>query len=118
MIKKKFCLIASYLLFFITLNGCLQSTASLLGPSVAVAKTGNISQASLSYVSTNIIKEKIGKAPSEYVINLLTQNSHTNQAIHSIKSLNKKKNIKHSINHNSSEDEHQKFLVAVKKILK
>ena len=118
MFTKKFFLISTYLFSFLTLNGCVQSTASLLGPSMAVVKTGNISQASLSYVSNNIIKKKTGTTPGEYVVNLFNQNLSKNPILHSVEYLDKKKNIKFSISNSNTDVEHQKFLLAVKKMLK
>ena len=41
----------------IILNNCSVPGAALLGPSVTVARTGNIYQASLSYGSTHVIQK-------------------------------------------------------------
>ena len=48
------------LLFLILLNGCIQ-TASLLGPSMTIAATGNVYQAGLQYGVNNAIKKETGK---------------------------------------------------------
>ncbi|MDC0616400.1 hypothetical protein OAO77_03430 [Candidatus Pelagibacter sp.] len=63
-----------FLLFF--LNGCLQSTA-LLGPAVTVASTGSISQAALSYGSSQAIKKMTGKTATENIKSFLNSNNTT-----------------------------------------
>ena len=47
-------------LISVFLSGCIQSTA-LLGPSVTIAKTGNIMQAGLQYGANKAIKNETGK---------------------------------------------------------
>ena len=61
-LKKIFLLILSsfYLL------GCIQS-ASLVGPAITVASTGNLYQAGLSYGSSQIIKHETGKSTGEHI---------------------------------------------------
>ena len=66
MIYKKI-IIGLFLLFI--LNGCVQSTA-LLGPAYALASTGNIYQAGLSYGSNKAIEEITGKSPTENIKSL------------------------------------------------
>ncbi len=56
----KFKKIYFLILFFIFLSGCIQSTA-LLGPSITVATTGNIMQASFQYGANKAIKKETGK---------------------------------------------------------
>ena len=48
------------IVFFISLSGCIQSTA-LLGPGVTIATTGNIMQAGLQYGAGTAIKNETGK---------------------------------------------------------
>ena len=54
------------LVSFVSLNGCVQSTA-LLGPAITVGTTGNVYQASLSYGSNMAVKQITGKTPSEHM---------------------------------------------------
>ena len=56
----KFKKIYSFVLIFIFLSGCIQSTA-LLGPGVTIATTGNIMQAGLQYGANSAIKKETGK---------------------------------------------------------
>jgi mannitol-1-phosphate/altronate dehydrogenase len=48
------------IVFFISLSGCIQSTA-LLGPGVTIATTGNIMQAGFQYGANMAIKNETGK---------------------------------------------------------
>ena len=56
----KFKKIYSFVLIFIFLSGCIQSTA-LLGPGVTIATTGNIMQAGLQFGANSAIKKETGK---------------------------------------------------------
>ena len=58
-----------YICLLITLNGCLQSTASLLGPAYTVANTGNIYQASLSFTANQTLIHLTGKSSLEHAGN-------------------------------------------------
>ena len=60
--KKILLILAS----FMSLNGCMQSTA-LLGPAITVGTTGNVYQASLSYGSNMAVKQITGKTPSGHM---------------------------------------------------
>ena len=51
---------------FISLNGCIESTA-LLGPAITVGTSGNVYQASISYVSNQILYNTTGKTTIEHV---------------------------------------------------
>mgnify|MGYP001225049200 FL=1 len=48
------------------LNGCIESTA-LLGPAITVGTSGNVYQASISYVSNQILYNATGKTTIEHV---------------------------------------------------
>ena len=48
------------ILIFISISGCIQSTA-LLGPGVTIATTGNVMQAGLQYGANKAIKDETGK---------------------------------------------------------
>ena len=109
----------------IMLNNCVGTSASLLGPVITAAKTGNVYQAGLSYTSNNIIKNQFGNTPSEYVINLIkqdsdedTQNPYEDGLILSINKINKIKNIELSLNSKKNEPTYGDFLKAVEKVLK
>ena len=62
----KFSKILFTLFLIIFLNGCIQ-TASLLGPGVTVATTGNIFQAGLQYGANSAIKKETGKDTFEHI---------------------------------------------------
>ena len=107
------------------LNNCVATSTSLLGPIITAAKTGNVYQAGLSYTSNNIIKNQLGSTPSEYVINLIkqdsdedTQNPYEDGLILSINKSNKIKNIELSLNSKNDEPTYGDFLKAVEKVLK
>jgi len=62
-------------IIFILLNlsllcSCVQSTA-FLGPSITLASTGNIYQASLQYGTGKVIEKETGKDTVEYISSLL-----------------------------------------------
>ena len=57
-------------IFFLFLNGCIESTA-LLGPAITAGTSGNIYQASLSYGTNKILIETTGKSPIEHVAELM-----------------------------------------------
>ena len=48
------------LLTFVFLSGCIES-ASLMGPTLTVATTGNMNQAAFAYGSNKIIQQETGK---------------------------------------------------------
>ena len=62
------------LVSFVSLNGCVQSTA-LLGPAITVGTTGNVYQASLSYGSNMAVKQATGKTPSEHMTTYIDNNN-------------------------------------------
>tara|TARA_B100000686_G_C16531625_1_gene832612 strand:+ start:518 stop:901 length:384 start_codon:yes stop_codon:yes gene_type:complete len=64
--KKFFLLITS----FITLNGCIESTA-LLGPAISVGSSGNIYQAGLSFTSNQLLYKATGKTTFDHVVTFL-----------------------------------------------
>ena len=123
-LKKKFYTI-SYIFALVILNNCVGTSASLLGPVITAAKTGNVYQAGFSYASNNIIKNQFGNTPSEYVVNLIkqdsdedTQNPYEDGLILSINKSNKLKDIELSLNSKNDEPTYGDFLKAVKKVLK
>ena len=56
------------------LTGCIQSTASLIGPAYTIGSSGNIYQAGLSYGSNEIITSYTGKTPIENLEELTSKN--------------------------------------------
>ena len=122
---KKIFYTLSYIFTLTILSNCVTTSASLIGPVITAAKTGNVYQAGLSYASNNIIKNQLGSTPSEYVINLInqdsdedTQNPYEDGLILSINKSNKLKNIELSLNSKSDEPTYGDFLKAVEKVLK
>ena len=64
-----------YIVIGLVLSGCAQSTA-MLGPAITLASTGNITQAGLTYVTNNAVKEETGMDTVTYVSNKIEkQNS-------------------------------------------
>ena len=56
----KYLKIYSLIVIYISLSGCIQSTA-LLGPGFTIATTGNIMQAGFQYGAHTAIKNETGK---------------------------------------------------------
>ena len=55
-----------YILLLITLNGCIQSSVSFIGPAYTVASTGNIYQAGLSISVNQALLHTTGENTLEY----------------------------------------------------
>ena len=51
----------------LTLTGCYQSTASLIGPSITLGTSGNIAQSALSYSVNQSVKKVTGEYPAEHL---------------------------------------------------
>ena len=56
---------------FVALNGCIESTAALLGPAISVGTSGNVYQASISYTTNQILYNATGKNTIEHVTSFL-----------------------------------------------
>jgi len=116
-IRKKV-LITCYLLGLTILNNCIQNSSALFGPAFTVAKTGNVYQGGISYVSNTVIKDQLGKNPIEYVKEIFIQEPdkiEKNLLIDSNKIIN---NTKVSLNYTNNENDYINFINAVKKNLK
>lgn len=102
----------------ITLNSCVQSTTSLFGPAVTAAKTGNVYNAGITYTSNNIIKEQLGKTPSEYVTDLILKDiaKDKSRIKKNTEAVEVNKTITLTVENNNNE--YNQFISAVKKILK
>ena len=124
-LKKKNYIIY-YLAILSLLSGCAQPTASLLGSVFTGAKTGNVYQAGLSFASNGAIKKSFGKTPTEYVADLLTQDSKTKKpdlVISSEPQITKIKEkkpevIKISVKTENDDNNYNEFLSSIQKILK
>ena len=114
-LKKKI-FITCYFFLFLLMSNCLQ-TSAFLGPVMTTAKTGNIYQGGLSYVSNTVIKNKLGESPQEFIKKILTQESNENGLIIAMKE-KKIKVIKNFLDSEDSEDNFNEFISAVKKTLK
>ena len=98
------------------LNSCYQSTASLFGPSLTIAKTGNLYHAGLSYTSSKIMVNQLGITPGEYLTNVLNQNTKVSDLLFEISG--KKKFEKKSANDRiSDKKKYEEFLASVKMLL-
>ena len=60
-----------YTILLIALNGCLQSTASFIGPAYTVASTGNVYQAGLSVTINQAIVHTTGEDAVEHFTKIL-----------------------------------------------
>ena len=60
-----------YLMLLITLNGCIQTTASFIGPAYTVASTGNVYQAGLSLTINEALVHTTGEDGLEHVTKIL-----------------------------------------------
>tara|TARA_B110001450_G_C17422448_1_gene400429 strand:- start:286 stop:576 length:291 start_codon:yes stop_codon:yes gene_type:complete len=96
----------------------VQSSASLFGPAVTVAKTGSIYQAGFSYASNNVLADQLGKDPFEYIKDVITQNSNINEPITLVTLDENLNDSKLSLKSENTENDYNNFLMAVKKILK
>ena len=113
--KKKIINICSILLL-VLLTNCVQATASLFGPAITVSQTGNVYQAGLSYISNDIIKQRLGKTPIEYVKDIVIKDFSKSEPDITLvikKQPDDKINLLNSVNNDYNE-----FIIAVKKVLK
>jgi len=74
MIILKKIIISAFAMCF--LSGCLQNTA-FLGPVITAASTGNLTQAGLSYGSSQTIKKMTGKTTTENIKSFLDSKKST-----------------------------------------
>jgi hypothetical protein len=102
-------------LLLITMNNCATSTASLLGPALTGIKSGNVYHSGISYTSSKIIKNQLGKNPTEFVTSFLIQKPITSKATNIKRNI---KNIEYTKNYRDIDNEYSEFVIAVKKMLK
>ena len=105
-----------YAFLLITLNGCLQSSVSFIGPAYTVASTGNLYQAGLSVTVNQTLLHTTGENTLEYANRIIKDLENYKE-----KKLNKpnKPNLLKSKDHhnfrpNEVENNHQAFLNSVK----
>ena len=115
---KKIKIIIFYLSLLPFLGGCLQSTTSLFGPTVTVAKSGSIYQGGLSYATNKLVSKELGKTPIEFVENLISKKSNKDHTDITINEKNDFKVIASLVNEKNDEQKHTDFINAVKKVLK
>ena len=60
-----------YVILLITLKGCIQTTASFIGPAYTVASTGNVYQAGLSVTINQALVHTTGNDAIEHVTKIL-----------------------------------------------
>ena len=60
-----------YVILLIALNGCIQTTASFIGPAYTVASTGNVYQAGLSVTINQALVHTTGEDAVEHVTRIL-----------------------------------------------
>src|SRR6056300_535293 len=78
------------IVIYISLSGCIQSTA-LLGPGVTIATTGNVFQAGLQYGANTAIKNETGKDTLEHLQEAVENQSKSNKFKRKLSNLVKKK---------------------------
>ena len=100
------------------MSSCVQPSSSIFGPLVTGAKTGNVYQSGLSYVSSDIIKKKFGSTPTQYVTKFINQYSNTEKNINKKSTISQSENLEFAQDYKDSKDDHHNFMMAVKKMLK
>ena len=63
MFYKKF----FFIIAFLILTSCYQSTASLIGPTITLGTSGNLAQSALSYSLNESVKKITGDYPAEHI---------------------------------------------------
>ena len=67
-----------YLVLSLFLTGCLQTTA-MIGPTITLASTGNISQAGMTFFTNKAIKDETGINTLELVSNKIDEGKNKKQ---------------------------------------
>ena len=92
-----------YGIIFIALNGCIQTTASFIGPAYTIASTGNVYQAGLSVTINQALVHTTGEDAIEHVTKILDNLEE------------KKDNKKNSF---QTDNNHQDFINSVKSAIR
>ena len=58
------------------MTGCFQSSA-MVGPTITLVSTRNVSQAGLTYIANKAVKEETGMSAAEYVSTILEDKNKT-----------------------------------------
>ena len=102
-----------YVLLLMTLNGCIQSSVSFIGPAYTVASTGNIYQAGLSISVNQALLHTTGENTLENANRILRDLENYKE-----KKINKQNLSKSKIHYNLKpyevENNHQAFLNSVR----
>ena len=56
-----------FIIAFLMLTSCYQSTASLIGPTITLGTSGNLAQSVLSYSVNESVKKITGDYPAEHI---------------------------------------------------
>ena len=92
-----------YVILLIVLNGCIQTTASFIGPAYTVASTGNVYQAGLSVTINQALVHTTGEDAVEHVTKILDNLDE------------KKENKKNSL---QTQNNHRAFVNSVKSAIR
>ncbi len=92
-----------YGIIFVALNGCIQTTASFIGPAYTIASTGNVYQAGLSVTINQALVHTTGEDAIEHVTKILDNLEE------------KKDNKKNSF---QTDNNHQDFINSVKSAIR
>ena len=74
------------IIIFISLSGCIQSTA-LLGPGVTIATTGNVMHAGFQYGANKAIKKETGKDVLTHLKDVVENEQHSHKLKNQIKDI-------------------------------
>ena len=92
-----------YGIILVALNGCIQTTASFIGPAYTIASTGNVYQAGLSVTINQALVHTTGEDAIEHVTKILDNLEE------------KKDNKKNSF---QTDNNHQDFINSVKSAIR
>ena len=94
-----------YLVLSLFLTGCLQTTA-MIGPTITLASTGNISQAGMTFFTNKAIKNKTGMNTLEFVSNKIDEGKDKkNKAIKNETGMNTLEFVSNKIDEGKNEKE-------------
>ena len=70
--------IVLYFCISLFLTGCFQSSA-MVGPTITLASTGNVSQAGLAYITNKAVEKETGMSATKYVSTILEEKTKKNK---------------------------------------
>ncbi|MDB9807718.1 hypothetical protein OAB83_00150 [Candidatus Pelagibacter sp.] len=115
--NKKKLITVSKIFSLMILSNCAMSTASIFGPAITVSQTGNVYQAGVSFVSSNVIKKELGKTPIEFIENIISKKPIKNETNHLMTKNKQLKEKKLDLSFSKNEHSYSDFISAVKKNL-